>query len=120
MLGQEGIGCIPFSPLAQGMLTNRYLGGVAAGSRASKPHGFLKAAQITDDKLAKVRALGEIALMRNQSLAQMALAWVLRDGRVTSALIGASSVTQLEECVGATANLAFDADELKQIDSILA
>ena len=79
VLGEEGIGCIPFSPLAQGLLTNRYLDGVQAGSRASKPHGFLKAANITDDKLDKVRRLNEIAQARGQTLAQMALAWVLRE-----------------------------------------
>ena len=124
VLGEEGIGCIPFSPLAQGLLTNRYLGGGAgdapAGSRASKPHGFLKKDQITEDKLGKVRQLNEIAQKRGQTLAEMALAWVLRDGRVTSALIGASSVKQIEDCVGATKNLAFAAEELSAIDRILA
>jgi L-glyceraldehyde 3-phosphate reductase len=119
VLGQEGIGCIPFSPLAQGLLTNRYLDGVQAGSRASKPHGFLKAANITDDKLDKVRRLNEIAQARGQTLAQMALAWVLRDNRITSALIGASSPQQIEDCVAATKTLNFAAEELSAIDAIL-
>jgi L-glyceraldehyde 3-phosphate reductase len=119
VLGKEGIGCIPFSPLAQGLLTNRYLDGVQAGSRASKPHGFLKAANITDDKLDKVRRLNEIAQARGQTLAQMALAWVLRDNRVTSALIGASSPQQIEDCVAATKTLNFAAEELSAIDAIL-
>ena len=124
VLGEEGIGCIPFSPLAQGLLTNRYLGGIAAGappgSCASKPHGFLKAANITEDKLDKVRKLNEIAQKRGQTLAQMALAWVLRDGRVTSALIGASSPQQIDDCVAATKTLGFAAEELSAIDGILA
>jgi L-glyceraldehyde 3-phosphate reductase len=119
VLGKEGIGCIPFSPLAQGLLTNRYLDGVQAGSRASKPHGFLKAANITDDKLDKVRRLNEIAQARGQTLAQMALAWVLRDNRITSALIGASSPQQIEDCVAATKTLNFAAEELSAIDTIL-
>jgi len=120
VLEQVGAGCIPFSPLAQGLLTNRYLGGIAEGSRASKPHGFLKPAGITDDKLARVQKLNELAQQRGQTLAQMALAWVLRDGRVTSALIGASSPGQIDDCVAATQNLAFSAEELAQIDQILA
>jgi L-glyceraldehyde 3-phosphate reductase len=119
VLGDEGIGCIPFSPLAQGLLTNRYLGGIADGSRASKPHGFLKAANITDEKLAQITKLHEHAQARGQSLAQMALAWVLRDARVTSALIGASSPQQVDDCVGATRNMNFDAAELAKIDGIL-
>ena len=119
VLGEEGVGCIPFSPLAQGLLTNRYLGGIEPGSRASKPHGFLKAANVTEDKLAKVTQLNDIAQTRGQTLAQMALAWVLRDNRVTSALIGASSVKQIEDCVATTNNLAFTPDELGRIDAIL-
>jgi L-glyceraldehyde 3-phosphate reductase len=120
VLGEEGVGCIPFSPLAQGLLTNRYLGGIADGSRASKPHGFLKPAGVTDEKLAKVRQLNDIAQQRGQTLAQMALAWVLRDSRVTTALIGASSAQQVEDCVMATQNLAFEQAELQKIDAILA
>ena len=106
--------------MAQGMLTDRYLGGIAEGSRASKAHGFLKPAGVTDEKLAKVRALNTHAQQRGQTLAQMALAWVLRDPRVTSALIGASRAQQLDDCVACQNNLAFSADELAQIDNILA
>jgi L-glyceraldehyde 3-phosphate reductase len=119
VLGEEGIGCIPFSPLAQGLLTNRYLGGIAQGSRASKPWGFLKPEGVSDEKITKARKLNELAEARGQSLAQMALAWTLRDTRVTTALIGASSVTQVEDCVGAINNLSFSDGELKRIDAIL-
>ncbi len=119
VLAAEGIGCIVFSPLAQGLLTGRYLQGIPADSRAAKPHGFLKPEQLTDDKLAKVRRLNEIAQARGQSLTQLALAWVLRHAGMTSALIGASKVSQIEECVASLANLAFSADELAQIDAIL-
>lgn len=118
-LGDEGIGCIPFSPLAQGLLTNRYLHGIEAGSRASKPWGFLKPEGVTDERIAKANKLNEIAQARGQTLAQTALAWVLRDGRVTTALIGASKVQQVEDCVAATNNLNFSDDELKRIDAIL-
>jgi len=120
VLAAEGIGCIVFSPLAQGLLTGRYLQGIPADSRAAKPHGFLKPEQLTDDKLAKVRRLNEVAQARGQSLTQLALAWVLRHPGMTSALIGASKVSQIEECVASLANLAFSADELAQIDAILA
>jgi L-glyceraldehyde 3-phosphate reductase len=120
VLGKEGIGCIPFCPLAQGLLTDRYLSGIPSDSRAGKPHGFLRPEQVTEEKIKKVRALNDLALARGQSLAQMALAWVLRDGRVTSALIGASSVSQIEEDVAALNNLGFTKEELKQIESILA
>jgi len=119
VLGEEGVGCIPFSPLAQGLLTNRYLGGIEPGSRASKPWGFLRPEGVTDDKLNKVRKLNDIAHARGQTLAQLALAWVLRDGRVTTALIGASKVQQIEDCVATANKLAFSPDELKQIDQIL-
>jgi L-glyceraldehyde 3-phosphate reductase len=119
VLGDEGIGCIPFSPLAQGLLTNRYLGGIAEGSRASKPHGFLKASQITDDKLGKIRKLNDHAQKRGQTLAQMALAWVLREPRVTTVLIGASSVQQIDDCVACQNNLAFTQEELVDVDKIL-
>jgi L-glyceraldehyde 3-phosphate reductase len=119
VLGDEGIGCIPFSPLAQGLLTNRYLGGIAEGSRASKPHGFLKANQVTDDKLGKIRRLNDHAQKRGQTLAQMALAWVLRDPRITTVLIGASSVQQIDDCVACQNNLAFTQEELVEIDNIL-
>jgi L-glyceraldehyde 3-phosphate reductase len=120
VLGQEGIGCIAFCPLAQGLLTSRYLDGIPADSRAAKPHGFLKPAQVTPQVVAKLKRLNEIASQRGQSLAQMSLAWVLRDGRVTSALVGASSVHQIEENVLALGNRAFAAEELKRIDEILA
>jgi L-glyceraldehyde 3-phosphate reductase len=115
VLGEEGIGCIVFSPLAQGLLTDRYLAGVPAGSRASHPGSF-SADLLTEDLLAKVRALNQIARRRGQTLAQMALAWTLRDPRVTSTLIGASSVAQLEQNVGALDKLQFSAEELKDID----
>jgi len=119
VLGNEGVGGIAFCPLAQGLLTDRYLGGIPEGSRASKPHGFLKKNDIDEPRLAQVRALGAVAAERGQSLAQMALAWVLRDGRMTSALIGASRVEQIEQNVAALANLAFSPEELVRIDAIL-
>ena len=120
VLGEEGIGCIVFSPLAQGLLTDRYLHEIPEGSRASKAHGFLRPAHITDEKLAKVRRLHDLALARGQSLAQMAVAWVLRHPGMTSALIGASSVQQVEANVAALNNLSFTDDELVQIEAILA
>jgi L-glyceraldehyde 3-phosphate reductase len=115
VLAEEGAGCIVFSPLAQGLLTDKYLDGIPAGSRAARP-GSLSAEMLTDGTLAKVRALNEIAARRGQTLAQMALAWTLRDSRVTSALIGASSVGQLEQNVAALHNLDFSSDELGEID----
>jgi L-glyceraldehyde 3-phosphate reductase len=115
VLGEEGVGCIVFSPLAQGLLTDRYLDGVPAGSRASR-EGSLTSDMLTDETLAKVRALRGVAQRRGQSLAQMALAWTLRDPRVTSTLIGASSVAQLEDNLGALDRLDFDDDELAEID----
>jgi L-glyceraldehyde 3-phosphate reductase len=120
VLGEERIGCIVFSPLAQGLLTDRYLREIPEGSRASKAHGFLRPAHITDEKLAKVRRLHDLALARGQSLAQMAVAWVLRHPGMTSALIGASSVQQVEANVAALNNLSFSDDELAQIEAILA
>ena len=111
-LGEEGIGCIAFCPLAQGLLTNKYLDGVPAGSRATKSHGFLKRDNITDEKLATVRALNEVAAARGQSLAQMALRWVLRHETMTTALIGASRPEQIEENVASLQAPAFSADEL--------
>ncbi|SEB48659.1 L-glyceraldehyde 3-phosphate reductase [Paenibacillus sp. GP183] len=119
VLEEGGVGSIAFTPLAQGLLTNKYVSGIPADSRAAKPSGFLKVDQVTEDKIAKVNRLNEIAGKRNQSLAQMALAWVLRGGRVTSALIGASRVSQIEENIAALNNLEFSSDELKQIDEIL-
>jgi L-glyceraldehyde 3-phosphate reductase len=120
VLNREGIGCIAFSPLAQGLLTNRYLGGIPADSRASKPHGFLKAAQITEEKLDKVRRLNALAQARGQSLAQMAILWVLRLPVITSALVGASGVRQLEENLAAVDTQLLSDEELRSIDSILA
>ncbi|HEV2013307.1 MAG TPA: L-glyceraldehyde 3-phosphate reductase [Candidatus Dormibacteraeota bacterium] len=115
VLGQEGIGSIVFSPLAQGLLTDRYLNGVPAGSRAAQSGSF-SPDLLTDATLAKVRALNEVAQRRGQTLAQMALAWTLRDPRVTSTLVGASSVAQLEQNVGALNKLEFSGDELSEID----
>jgi L-glyceraldehyde 3-phosphate reductase len=115
VLGEEGIGCIVFSPLAQGLLTDRYLGGVPEGSRAAKP-GTMDRDQLNEETLAKVQALHEVAGRRGQSLAQMAVAWTLRDPRVTSALLGASSVAQLEDNVAALGRLDFGDDELAEID----
>jgi L-glyceraldehyde 3-phosphate reductase len=120
VLEERGIGCIVFSPLAQGLLTDRYLHGVPDDSRAAKPHGYLKRGAVTDDVVARVRALHDMARARGQSLAQMALAWVLRHAPVTSALVGASRVAQLEDCVAALANLGFADGELSTIDAILA
>ena len=115
MLREEGIGCIVFSPLAQGMLTDRYLKGVPEGSRASHP-GSMSQDMLTEENLAKIRALNEIAKRRGQTLAQMAVAWTLRDPVVTSALVGASSVAQLEQNVAALDRLEFSPAELKEID----
>lgn len=114
-LEREGAGCVAFSPLAQGMLTGKYLGGVPEGSRASRGTSF-SADLLTEKILRHVRTLNEIAKGRGQSLAQLALAWSLRDGRVTSALIGASGVAQLEENLAALDRLDFTADELETID----
>jgi L-glyceraldehyde 3-phosphate reductase len=114
-LGELGVGCIAFSPLAQGMLTDKYLHGLPEGSRATWPSS-LSPDLLTDAALEKIRALNDIAAGRGQSLAQLALAWALRDERVTSALIGASSVAQLEQNVGALENLALSDDELAEID----
>jgi len=119
-LREEGIGCIVFSPLAQGLLTDKYLNGIPADSRAGKPHGFLKREQVTDDKLARVRRLQELAQARSQTLAQMALAWVLRHSEVTSALIGASRWEQIYDAVGALKTLNFANEELQTIEHILA
>jgi L-glyceraldehyde 3-phosphate reductase len=114
-LGELGVGCIVFSPLAQGMLTDKYLHGIPEGSRASRPYS-LWPDLITEEALEKIRALNEIAQRREQTLAQMALGWALRDGRVTSALIGASSVAQLEDNVAALERLDFAQEELAEID----
>ncbi|MCO1593910.1 L-glyceraldehyde 3-phosphate reductase [Micromonospora sp. RHAY321] len=115
VLEQEGVGCIGFSPLAQGMLTDRYLGGVPEGSRASRDSSLSPEA-LNEENLAKIRALNQIAVRRGQTLAQMALAWSLRDPRMTSTLVGASSVAQLEANVAALDNLTFTEGELTEID----
>jgi L-glyceraldehyde 3-phosphate reductase len=115
ILGREGVGCIVFSPLAQGMLTDRYLDGVPEDSRAAR-QGSLSRTMLSEENLARIRALNDIAAGRGQSLAQLALAWTLRDPRVTSTLIGASSIGQLEDNVGALARLDFSDEELAEID----
>jgi L-glyceraldehyde 3-phosphate reductase len=120
VLEKEGIGCIAFCPLAQGLLTDRYLNGIPKDSRANKPDAFLTKNDVTEDALEKVRALNAVARSRGQSVAQMALAWVLRDPRMTSALIGASRVEQVEQNVAALTNPHFSSEELAGIDSILA
>jgi L-glyceraldehyde 3-phosphate reductase len=114
-LGKLGVGCITFSPLAQGMLTDKYLGGIPAGSRAARGESF-SPKLLTDEALERIRALNDIASGRGQSLAQLALAWTLRDPRVTSTLIGASSVEQMEQIVAALERLDFSEDELAEID----
>jgi len=118
VLGQEGVGAIAFTPLAQGLLTDRYLKGIPADSRATKER-FLKTSDIDEGRLARIRALNELAVRRGQSLAQMALAWVLRDRRMTSALIGASRAEQIEQNVAALGNLSFTAEDLARIDAIV-
>jgi L-glyceraldehyde 3-phosphate reductase len=120
VLAEEGIGCIAFSPLAQGLLTNKYLHGIPDDSRAAKPHGFLKPDQITPEKLSQIEALNKVAQARGQTLAQLALAWVLRHAGMTSALIGASRVDQIDDNIAALKNLNFADDELKAINAILA
>jgi len=119
VLEEEGIGCIVFCPLAQGLLTGRYLNGIPEDSRAAKPHGFLKREAVTEETVGKIRKLNDIAAARGQSLAQMALAWVLRQPAVTSALVGASRVSQIEDNVGALENMGFSDEELRAIDAII-
>ena len=119
LLKDEGVGSIAFVPLAQGLLTNRYINGIPTDSRALKPNSFLNEADVSEEVLNKVRKLNEIAQERGQSLAQMALAWVLREQKITSALIGASKVSQIEENVAALNNLEFSEAELNLIDEIL-
>ena len=119
VLEKHGVGCIPFSPLAQGMLTNKYLKGIPENSRAASPHGFLKISEITEKRLQQIKALNEIAGKRNQSLAQMALAWLLKDNRITTVLIGASSVEQLDDNLACLENLMFSTGELNEIERVL-
>ncbi len=120
VLAREGVGCIPFCPLAQGLLTSRYLNGIPADARAARDPRFLKPEHITEEKVGQLRQLNTLAQARGQSLAQMALAWVLRDPAVTTALIGASKVSQIEENLQATRNTRFSGEELSAIDKILA
>ncbi|GIQ66285.1 hypothetical protein PACILC2_48530 [Paenibacillus cisolokensis] len=120
VLDEHGVGSIAFCPLQQGLLTNKYIQGIPSDSRAAKPSGALRESDVNERTLAKVRKLREVAESRGQSIAQLALAWVLRGGRVTSALIGASRVSQIEENLGALNNLSFSAEELAKIDEILS
>lgn len=119
VLDENGVGCIVFSPLAQGLLTNKYLQSIPEDSRAAKPQGFLQQKDITAEKLKKIDKLNNLAQSRNQTLAQMSIAWVLRDSRVTSALIGSSKTSQIEEIVQSLDNLQFSNDELNKINEII-
>jgi len=118
-LEKNGVGSVVFSPLFQGLLTDKYLNEIPEDSRVAKPHGFLKASDLTTDKIKKVKALNEIALKRGQKLSQMALAWVLRDNRVTSVIIGASKISHITDAVNAQTNLHFTSEELVLIENIL-
>ena len=120
VLEKNGVGSIVFSPLAQGLLTDKYLKGIPEGSRASTAHGFLRPQHITDDKLKKVESLNRIAQSRNQTLAQMAIAWLLKDSRVTSVLVGVSKAEQIEDCIDSIKNLYFSKEELERIEKIIA
>jgi L-glyceraldehyde 3-phosphate reductase len=119
VLEKDGVGCIPFSPLAQGLLTNKYLHGIPQDSRAAKSTGFLQESQVTDEVIGKIKQLNSLAEQRGQTLAQMALAWLLKDTRVTSVLIGASKPEQLADSLKALDNIDFSADELQKIEAIL-
>ncbi|MGF1636875.1 MAG: L-glyceraldehyde 3-phosphate reductase [Cyclobacteriaceae bacterium] len=119
LIDKEGVGCIPFSPLEQGLLTNKYLKGIPEDSRAAKPHGFLQENQITEEKLRKVRALNDLANKRGQKLAHMALAWIIKDPRITSVLIGVSSPAQLLDSLKCLDNYEFSKEELDAIEGIL-
>jgi L-glyceraldehyde 3-phosphate reductase len=119
VLEKYGVGCIPFSPLAQGLLTDKYLKGIPEDSRARKAHGFLQLSEVTDERIEQMRALNAIAQNRGQSLSQMAIAWLLRDERITSVLIGVSSEEQLINNLGSLKKLAFSSDELRAIEEIL-
>ena len=120
VLGEEGVGCIVFSPLAQGLLTNKYLAGIPEDSRAARPHTFLRPENVTEARVAQVRRLNQIAEARGQTMAQLAIAWVLRHPQVASALVGASRPGQIEDVVAVQQNLAFTPEELQAIDEILA
>lgn len=120
LLGEQGVGCIPFSPLAQGLLTNKYLHGIPEDSRAAKPHGFLQENQITAERLHQLQELNALAVKRSQSLAQMALSWILRDERITSVLVGASRPEQLADSIKCLDQLSFSEDELSAIEHVLS
>jgi L-glyceraldehyde 3-phosphate reductase len=119
VLEEAGVGCIPFSPLAQGTLTNKYLKGIPENSRAAKSSGHLQTSEITAGRLQQIARLNDIAKLRDQSLAQMALAWLMKDKRITTVLIGASSVAQLDDNVACLNNISFSEEELRQIESII-
>ena len=119
VLAQNGVGSVVFSPLFQGLLTNKYLNGIPEGSRASKVDSYLQSSDITPEKIAKVKRLNEIAESRGQKMAQLALSWVLRDKRVTSVIIGASKISQIEDAVGILDKMEFTPEELKMIEEIL-
>jgi L-glyceraldehyde 3-phosphate reductase len=119
LLAKEGVGCIPFSPLAQGLLTNKYLSGIPADSRVAKGVGFLTENNITEERLSQIKKLNDIAITRGQSLAQMALSWILKDERVTTVLIGASRPEQLTDSLKCLNNISFSSEELQQIEQIL-
>jgi L-glyceraldehyde 3-phosphate reductase len=119
VLEKDGVGCIPFSPLAQGLLTNKYLHGIPEDSRAAKSTGFLQTSQVTDEVIGKIKNLNALAEQRGQTLAQMALAWLLKDARVTSVLIGASKPEQLADSLKALDNVNFSSEELERIEQIL-
>ena len=119
VLEEKGVGCIAFSPLAQGLLTDKYLKGIPENSRASNPNGHLRTDEVSVERIQKIIQLNAVAQQRNQSLAQMALAWLLKDNRITSVLIGASSVGQLNNNIDSLQNLDFSPEELTEIESIL-
>jgi len=119
VLEKYGVGCIPFSPLAQGLLSDRYLKGIPDDSRAAKAHGYLKQNEVTPDKLEKIKRLQQIAQQRNQSLSQMALSWLLKDKRITTVLVGVSSIEQLDSNLGAVQNWEYSKEELNAIEAIL-
>ena len=118
VLEKDGVGCIPFSPLAQGLLTDKYLHGIPEDSRAAKSTGFLQKSQVTDERISQIKRLNDIALQRGQTLAQMALSWLLKDDRVTSVLIGASKPAQLADSLKCLDNIQFSAEELEKIETI--
>jgi L-glyceraldehyde 3-phosphate reductase len=119
LLEKEGVGCIPFSPLAQGLLTDKYLKGIPSDSRAASPNGFLKESQVTRERVEQITKLNSIAIQRGQSLAQMALSWLLKDNRITSVLIGASKPGQLTDSLKCLSNFQFSPDELARIEEII-